>query len=441
MKRRIGLSSASFALLIVLTLAGGTVMGAWIGVEQETPQDLATGNVVAVRRAGLALPFQVPDDIVTFANGFRPLVQRALPAVVSVTASRTVHETIFRNNSPFHSPFFRDFFGDGSDFPHEFDLPQEREEQGQGSGVIVDPDGYILTNEHVVRDATEVVVHLADDREYPAEIVGVDSKTDIAVLKIDADQLSALPFGDSSAVEVGDFALAIGSPFGLNQTVTMGIVSATGRSGLGIEDYEDFIQTDAAINPGNSGGALINVYGELVGINKAILSRGGGNQGVGFAIPINMAGNVMDQIVANGRVVRGWLGVMIQPVTPAVARAFELDEPSGALVGDVTPASPAEESGLRQGDIMLEIDGEAVEDTRELRLTVAMLGPGVEAILSVFRDGNRIEIPVTLGELSEDADTVDRQFGIESRRELMEGVSVQDLTAQLRRQLNMTSQV
>ena len=441
MKRRIGLSSASFALLIVLTLAVGTVMGAWIEAEQETPQNLATGNVVAARSAGLALPFQAPDDIVTFANGFRPLVQRALPAVVSVRASRTVHETTFRNNSPFLSPFFRDVFGAGSDFPHEFDLPREREEQGQGPGVIVDPDGYILTNEHVVRDASEVVVHLADEGEYPAEIVGADPKTDIAVLKIDADQLAALPVGDSSAVEVGDFALAIGNPFGLNQTVTMGIVSATGRGGLDIEDYEDLIQTDAAINPGNSGGALINVNGELVGINTAIFSRGGGSQGVGFAIPINMAANVMDQIVGNGRVVRGWLGAMIQPVTPAVARPFDLDEPSGALVGQVTPGNPAEESGLRQGDIILEIDGEAVEDTRELRLTVAMLGPGVEALLSVFRDGNRIEIPVTLGELSEDVDTVDRQLGIESRRGLMEGVSVQDLTVQLRRQFTVNSLV
>ena len=439
MTRTIGLSRLSAVLLVIMTFSAGSLMGAWIQSDVSEPTQSA-----ALLRTNETVPSDQPDssplidpNLVTFTNGFRPLVQRTMPAVVSVTSSRTVESEVF-GSSPFATPFFREFFGEGFRFGDEFQLPQEREQQGQGSGVIVDPRGYVLTNEHVVRDASEVKVYLSDDREFEAEIVGTDPKTDIAVLKIDAEDLAYLPVGDSSTVEVGDFALAIGSPFGLNHTVTMGIISAVGRGDLGIEDYEDFIQTDAAINPGNSGGALINVRGELIGINTAIMSRGGGgNQGVGFAVPSHMAMAVMDQILTQGRVVRGWLGVTIQPVSAGLARAFDLPDARGALVGDVMPQSPADEAGVRDGDVITALNGQPIEDTRALRLKVAMMAPGTEAILTVYRDNREVEIPVTLGELEDGTDALTTGPSTDSPTGLMEGVAVQDLTPQLRRQFEL----
>ncbi len=249
-----------------------------------------------------------------------------------------------------NDPLFRQFFGDqgpGSD------RPQPQREQGLGSGVIIGTNGYILTNNHVVDGATDVKVYLHDGREFQAHIVGTDAKTDVAVLKIDANNLPAIPLGDSSKVQVGDLVFAVGDPFGVGQTVTMGIVSAKGRANLGIEDYEDFIQTDASINPGNSGGALIDARGELIGINTAILSRSGGSQGIGFAIPVNLARHDMNEIVAHGHVIRGWLGATIQNVTPAMAKAFGMEAPGGALIADVSPNSPAAEAGLKSGDIIM----------------------------------------------------------------------------------------
>jgi serine protease Do len=262
-------------------------------------------------------------------------------------------------------PSFRRFFGD------RFREPRERREQGLGSGVIVSRDGYLLTNDHVVEKATDIRVVLPDKREFRAKLVGADPRTDIAVLKIDGETFEALPLGDSSAVRVGDIALAIGNPFGIGQTVTMGIISATGRGGLGIEDYEDFIQTDAAINPGNSGGALINTRGELIGINTAILSRGGGNQGVGFAVPVNMARQVMGHLRENGRVIRGYLGVSIQPLTPREARLLNLRDARGALVSDVIADGPASAAGLQRGDVVVGLNDQAVTDDRDLRLAKA----------------------------------------------------------------------
>jgi serine protease Do len=421
-------------LLVIMTFSAGSVTGAmtgaWIQDEEPTLRGPAFRMAANTRPEEGTEPL-VDPDLVTFTNGFRPLVRNALPAVVSVTSSRTIGAT--GSPSPFASPFFRDFFGDEDfGFSAPLPFPEERERQGLGSGVIVDPAGYILTNEHVVRDASEVRVYLNDDREFSAEIVGTDPKTDIAVLRIDAEGLTPLPVGDSRSVEVGDFALAIGSPFGLNHTVTMGIVSARGRGDLGIEDYEDFIQTDAAINPGNSGGALINVRGELIGINTAIMSRAGGNQGVGFAVPSRMAMAVMDQIVSRGRVVRGWLGVTIQEVTPAMAGYFGLPDASGALIGDVVPGSPASRAGLASGDVIVALEGEPVPDSRTLRLNVSMTEPGSEVTLGVYRDGDELEIPVTLGELDEDGGPAVLSGGSESSTGVMSGVSVEDLTPQLR---------
>ena len=252
-------------------------------------------------------------------------------------------------------PFFRQFFGDNSDGQFNAPrLPQEQRERSLGSGVIVSPEGYILTNNHVVAGATEILVTTSDKHQYKARVVGTDPKTDLAVLKVDAANLPAITIADSSKVQVGDYALAIGDPFGVGETVTMGIVSATGRTNLGIEDYEDFIQTDAPINPGNSGGALVNDRGELIGINTAILSHGsGGSEGVGFAIPTNLARNIMDQIVSNGKVTRAYMGAYIQGVSPELAKAFGETAPSGALIGDVEPGSPAQKSGHEKGDIVV----------------------------------------------------------------------------------------
>jgi serine protease Do len=330
----------------------------------------------------------------------------------------------------FSDPFFRQFFGG------QPNVPREQREHSLGSGVIVSPQGYVLTNNHVVEGATDVRVSLPDKRELKARIIGRDSKTDVAVLKVEAKDLQVLPFGDSSKMYPGNFVLAIGNPFGLSHTVTMGIVSATGRGNLDIEDYEDFIQTDAAINPGNSGGALINVRGELIGINTAILSGGGGgNQGIGFAIPINMARQVMDQIMRNGKVIRGYLGVLIQEVTPAMAKAFGLSEPRGALVGDVTAGGPAARAGIQKGDIILDLDGKPVTDERQLKLDIAVIKPGTSVRLKVFRNGAEVEIPVTLGELPSKPEEQAGQAA--GSRSALDGIMVDTVTPEVARDLQL----
>src|SRR5579872_7031386 len=278
-------------------------------------------------------------------NSFAPVVKKVLPTVVNIQSSKMVKTGM--SQIPM-DPFFRQFFGGDDDdsgsmpngrMPRQFRVPQQQQrERGLGSGVIVSPNGYILTNNHVVDGASTVTVTLNSRHDYKARVVGTDPKTDIAVVKIDATDLPSIVIGDSDKAQIGDYVLAVGNPFGVGQTVTMGIVSATGRANLGIEDYEDFIQTDAPINPGNSGGALVNDRGELIGINTAILANGSeGNQGIGFAVPIDVARNVMDQIIKTGKVTRAYLGVMSQDVTPALAKAFHEAEVRGALVGDVTP--------------------------------------------------------------------------------------------------------
>ncbi|HSH44014.1 MAG TPA: DegQ family serine endoprotease [Arenicellales bacterium] len=340
--------------------------------------------IAAAPAASATLPLSAFEGEVP---SLAPMLEETLPGVVNISTSGTVR---IQENPLFRDPFFRRFF----------DLPpqqRERKRQSLGSGVIVDADeGLVVTNAHVIDKADEIKVTLADGRELQAELVGADPESDVAVIRIDTEDLTAIPMGDSDELRVGDFVVAIGNPFGLNQTVTSGIVSALGRSGLGIEGYEDFIQTDASINPGNSGGALINLKGELVGINTAILAPSGGNVGIGFSIPINMVKQLTSQLVEHGRVQRGRLGVYIQDLTPELARAFDIEATRGAVIAQVVPDSPAEEAGLREGDVVTAIDGKPVEGAADLRNAVGLLRPGRSIELSVLRDGRSFDIEAVI---------------------------------------------
>ena len=330
------------------------------------------------------------------AKNFVDIAKTVKPAVVNIAASRSGKSGDGPQSSPFDDPFFRRFFGDEffkRDQPH-----RERKERGQGSGVIVDPNGLILTNNHVVNKADEIRVFLSDKREFKGKLIGTDTKTDIAVVKIEATGLSTIPLADSDQLEVGEFVLAVGSPFGLTQSVTMGIVSAVGRASMGIAEYEDFIQTDAAINPGNSGGALVNIRGELVGINTAIFSQSGGNMGIGFAVPSNLARSIMEQLVKGGKVVRGWLGVAIQELTPELASQFGLADTKGVLVSDVMDDSPAKKAGFERADVITDYDGKAMDSPTHLRNAVAQTPIGRKVSIRLIRDKKPKTIDVTIVE-------------------------------------------
>jgi len=359
-----------------------------------------TGTVVHSSSEGPEYTVASQSRTQILDQGFSSAVKNAAPAVVNISSSRMVKTPeIGGGGAPeLNEEFLRRFFGE--DFMRQFRVPRERREHSLGSGVVVSSAGYILTNSHVVDGATEVKVAFSDKREMTGKIVGIDPGTDIAVVKIDADHLTTLSFADSSKVEVGDIALALGNPFGLGQTVTMGIVSATGRGGLGIEDYEDFIQTDASINPGNSGGALINVRGELIGLNTAILSPSGGNLGIGFAVPSNMVRSVMDQILKTGKVTRGYMGVSIQDITPNLEKAMKLGQTHGALIGDVDPKGPASKSGIEAGDVIVEANGKPVDDARVLRLMVSAMAPGSQVNMRIIHNGQMKTTVLTLGDLS-----------------------------------------
>jgi serine protease Do len=380
-----------------------------------------------------------------FDQGFSPVVKSAAPAVVNISSSRVVKAQEGRSLGPNDDSILRQFFGE--EFMRQFRVPRERREHSLGSGVIVNASGYILTNSHVVDGATDVKVSLSDNREMSGQVVGTDPGTDIAVIKIPTDHLSTLPFADSSKVEVGDIALALGNPFGIGRTVTMGIVSATGRGGLGIEDYEDFIQTDASVNPGNSGGPLVNVRGELIGLNTAILSPSGGNLGIGFAVPSNMARTVMEQIIKNGKVTRGYLGVTIQDVTSELAKAMKLGETHGALVGDVDPKGPAAGSGLEPGDVIVEANGKPIDDQRTLRLIISSMAPGTQLNLKVIHNREPGLVTVTLGEMpaketaKAESKQQERQKPSPSDNKAHIGVAVAELTPELAAQLGIPTSV
>ncbi len=373
----------------------------------------------------------------TGSTSYAPIVKKVAPGVVRVYTSSTAQPTSYQ---PDMDEFFRRFFGDRFESQRRGRNMQVPRQQGIGSGVIISKDGYILTNNHVVDGADEVKVALQDGREFEAKVIGRDPKSEVAVIKIDASNLPALALADSDKVEVGDIVLAVGNPFGIGQTVTKGIVSATGRGGtLGL-DYEDFIQTDAAINPGNSGGALVDIEGRLIGINTAILSRSGGNMGIGFAIPTNLARDVMEDLIKDGHVTRGFLGVMIQDLTPSLAQQFDVKEGTkGALIGDVSPKGPAEKAGLKSGDVVIEFGGKKVTDSRHLKLQVARTAPGSTVPVKILRDGTPKTIEVTVRELP-GSETVAKTGGAGADDEgTLNGVAVADLDRETRQQLNVPS--
>src|SRR5277367_5946513 len=340
-----------------------------------------------------------------------PMVKRVSPAVVNIATRGTIKEEPGQRNPLLDDPFFRRFF----DVPPD-SKPRERQFQSAGSGVIVDAkNGYIITNHHVVENASEITITLLDNRSFSAKVVGSDEGADVAVLQAKQPNLIAMALGDSTRLEVGDYVVAIGNPFGLQHTVTAGIVSALGRTGINPDGYEDFIQTDASINPGNSGGALVNLRGELVGINSAILSGSGGNIGIGFAIPVNMAKGVMEQLIKYGEVKRGILGVNIYPVTPDIAKEFGVAESSGALVAGVAPGSAAERAGIKTGDIITSINGVTMKDAGELRNTIGMLRIGDKVEIGLLRDGKPRKLTALIAERSdvETANAVDISKGLE----------------------------
>jgi len=336
------------------------------------------GLLATIPPARAAFPLTERGGVPTLA----PLLNEITPAVVNIS---TVSRQAMQTNPLLRDPFFRRFF----DIP---DRPQ-RQERAAGSGVIVDArSGYVMTNHHVIRDAQEIIVTLKDRRQLKAQLVGSDPGTDIAVLRIEPQSLTALKLGDSDQLAVGDFVLAIGNPFGLGQTVTSGIVSALGRTGINLEGYEDFIQTDAAINPGNSGGALVNLRGELIGINTAIIGPAGGNVGIGFAVPTNIARAVMDQIVRFGEVRRGRLGVASQEITPDLARSLGLNVTEGAILTAVDPGSPGERAGLRTGDVVVAANGRPVRSSADLRVKVGLVAVGEEVELRLLREGRQMTV-------------------------------------------------
>jgi len=413
------------AVVILLGMAG------W-GVARASQKFFTPGVHISMN---LADPAEGPSR-----TGFAPVVKAVLPDVVNISTSKVVKASERKQfDMPDEMPpFFQQFFGQqfGPNSDNRSMRPRDQREDSLGSGVIVSPDGYILTNNHVVEGATDVRVTLSDKRQLKAKVIGTDPKTDIAVLKVEGSGFPAITIGDSSKVQVGDYALAVGDPFGVGQTVTMGIISALNRGNLGIEDYEDFIQTDAPINPGNSGGALVNDRGELVGINTAILSHGsGGNEGIGFAIPINMARNVMSQILDHGKVNRAYLGIMVQDITPGISKAMNLKDMKGVLVGDVTPSGPASRSGVQRGDVILEVNGKPMEDSRELRNSISMMNPDSTVKLKILRNGNPTDVSVKLGDLPSDKEQAKTEGG--SSDKALDGVTVENLDAQSARQLGL----
>jgi len=372
----------------------------------------------------------VSGNIIETSKAFTEIVSTVSPAVVNISATKVIQR---ETDGVFSDPFF-DLFSPFNDFG----MPKKWKEKSLGSGVIVSPDGYIITNNHVVEKGEEIKVTLFDGRTFKGKLVGADQKTDIAIIQIDARKLPTLTWGDSERLQVGEFVLAIGNPYSLSHTVTMGIISAVGRANVGIADYEDFIQTDAAINPGNSGGPLVNVKGELIGINTAIFSRTGGYQGIGFAVPSNMVRIIMDQLVQRGKVTRGWIGVTIQELTPELSNKFGAKKAQGALVSDVMKDSPASKAGIKRGDIILEFNGRSVKDVSNLRNMVAQSKIGDEMGMKILRSGREYYVKVTIVEMPrarDVAEVIPDHATSDTQAELLTGLTIMDLTKETLKQL------
>ncbi|MBI5182287.1 MAG: DegQ family serine endoprotease [Nitrospirae bacterium] len=378
------------------------------------------------------IPPKITEQLAQTGQAFVEIAKAVTPAVVNIS---TVIKSPQQTSPFFDDPFFRRFFGD------EFREFEPRKRPGLASGVIVSSDGYIVTNNHVVSNAEQIKVLLSDKRELKAKLIGADPKTEIAVIKIDANDLPTIVWSDSDKLQVGEFAIAVGNPFGLNQTVTMGIISAVGRANVGVAEYEDFIQTDAAINPGNSGGALVNIRGELIGVNTAIFSQSGGYQGIGFAVPSNMVKAVMESLIKSGKVVRGWLGVSVQPITSELAQQFGLKDAKGALVSDVVKGSPAEKGGIQRGDVIVSVNGKEIQDSAHLRNTIAQMPVAAKVKVKVVRGKAEKALDIVIAELPKDIAGTGRgmkeEDSIGNYENIFADIMVEDLTPDIARQLNL----
>ncbi len=432
LKKRWMVLLGGVALLLVGAIAGSAISAhtSWLPFSRAASANERASSI------SLYLSKESPlGGAISLNEGLGPVVRQVREGVVSISSTKVTKAQV--PSAPFFDdPLFRRFFGPDSDRQG----PRERElrQTALGSGVVVSPEGYILTNNHVVAGATELKVSFSDKREVSARIIGTDRATDLAVIKVDAQGLPGVPMGDSDKIQVGDFALAIGNPFNLGNTVTFGIISATGRGNLGIAQYGDFIQTDAAINPGNSGGALVNMRGELIGINTAIFTQGfeHGNQGVGFAIPINMGRQVMEQLLRKGKVVRGYLGLLPQDVTPALAEEFGLrKDQQGAVVGSVESGTPADQAGIRVGDVIIELNGERIANADKLRQLVAQVAPDTKVTLKLLREGKELSLTAVLKERPDGAQTpAPEELGKDNP---LGDIEVDDLTPETLRQLQL----
>jgi serine protease Do len=415
------MKKTTFLFLIIFALISGYLIGNRADIfSKKTTTPSYTYN--------LQLPQEIPGESAAFSD----VVKVISPLVVNISTTKT---QIKKDTLPFSDLFngpFKDFF-------EPFHMPRKWQEQSLGSGVVVSPDGYIITNNHVVEKSDEIKVTLLDQQNYTGKLIGTDPKTDIAVIKIQAKNLPAIKWGDSDNLQVGEFVLAFGNPYSLGHTVTMGIVSALGRANVGIADYEDFIQTDAAINPGNSGGPLVNIKGELVGINTAIFSRTGGYQGIGFAVPSNMAQSVMTQLIKEGKVTRGWLGITIQNFTPELAKEFGHNKSTGALVTDIFEESPAEKAGMKRGEVILEGNSKKIKNVETLRNIVAQSKLGSTIKVKILREGKNMVLNATVVEFPQDIAKLassKQEENISGDNELA-GFSVMNLTREIAKQLGL----
>ena len=423
LKNPVALAIGSFVCVCLALGASATFFQPPTDIQASEEPVTPSVQPAMLQPAALSLP-STSEDLLGFNRHLIAIAKKVKPAVVNISIVKTPvpRRSPFPHNPFFDDPFFRRFFGER--FREERRQEPGRRQEGMGSGVIVHPNGYIVTNNHVVAEGDEIQVVLGDQRKFEAELIGTDPKTDLAIVKIEASDLPFLSWGDSSTLEVGEMVVAVGNPFGLNQTVTMGIISAVGRANVGIVDYEDFIQTDAAINPGNSGGALVNLRGELIGINTAIFTRSGGYMGVGFAIPSNMAKGVTRSLKAHGTVVRGWLGVSIQDLSPDLAKQFETTDTKGALVTDVIEGSPAEDARFRRGDIIREYDGRQVENSTKLRTYVAETPPETKVAVGVLREGKQRRLDVVIGQMPKDLAGLG-EVGTVGERHALSGLTVE----------------